>query len=207
MQPLDSHNEYTGIKYKSNDYRGIKLDKVVFTECEFTRCNFKEALFTGCEFHGCIFTKCDLSLIQLKKCNFSQTTFKDCQIIGVNWQDTSLAKKPFLKPVDYEQCVLNYSTFMGLFLNKIRLFECIVHEVDFSDADLSGTDCRRTDFQQSRFYHTNLTGSDFGGATNYSISVLENTIKKAKFSLPEAVSLLSSLDIVLVDDDLGKTLE
>jgi fluoroquinolone resistance protein len=56
-----------------------------------------------------------------------------------------------------------------------------------------------TDFSNSRFQHTNLTEADFTGATNYAIAASLNTLKKTKFSLPEAMSLLYSLDIILTE--------
>jgi hypothetical protein len=44
-----------------------------------------------------------------------------------------------------------------------------------------------------------LTQADFTGATNYAIAASLNTLKKTKFSLPEAMSLLYSLDIILTE--------
>ena len=52
----------------------------------------------------------------------------------------------------------------------------------------------------SRFNHTNLTEADFSDATHYNISAVDNTLKKTRFSLPEAISLLYSLDIILKDE-------
>jgi uncharacterized protein YjbI with pentapeptide repeats len=124
-------------------------------------------------------------------------TFKECQLVGINWVDTSLGRKNFLKPVDFVKCALNYSTFIGSQLKTVQMTECIAHSVDFSDADLSQADCTGTDFSGSRFHNTNLSGANFTGATNYSISVIDNNVKKAKFSLPEAMALLYSLEIEL----------
>jgi hypothetical protein len=42
-----------------------------------------------------------------------------------------------------------------------------------------------------------LTAADFNDARNYAIDVKQNRLKKTKFALPEAVSLLKGLDIVL----------
>ncbi len=42
-------------------------------------------------------------------------------------------------------------------------------------------------------------GADFRGARNYAIAADLNTLKQAKFSLPEAVALLHGLDIILED--------
>ncbi|WP_434940704.1 hypothetical protein ACRWQN_10470 [Shewanella sp. HL-SH8] len=46
---------------------------------------------------------------------------------------------------------------------------------------------------------TNLQKADFAESTNFNINVLENTLKQAKFSRYEALNLLDSLGIELVD--------
>jgi fluoroquinolone resistance protein len=40
-----------------------------------------------------------------------------------------------------------------------------------------------------------LTGTDFSDATHYDIDVMNNKVKNAIFTLPDAVRLLQSLDI------------
>ena len=134
--------------------------------------------------------------------SFIETIFKRCQLVGIDWTDTSLQKKNFLKPVDFDECELNHSTFTGLVLKNVLLIHCIAHDIVFSESDLSGADCRYSDFSNSIFHHTNLSGSDFRGALNYNISVLDNVVKKARFSLPEAMSLLNGLEIELIDPEL-----
>lgn len=62
-------------------------------------------------------------------------------------------------------------------------------------ADFSERDFRNTDFEKSIFSKTNLYKVNFKGAKNYYIDIKNNNIKKAKFSLPEALSLLDTLDI------------
>lgn len=191
--------EYNNEQFKSIDCRSTDVRSVEFNECKFNRCTFREAALIGCKFHNCTFLDCDFSLTKLNNCLFTEVVFKNCQLIGINWMETSLAKKNFLKTVDFLKCALNYSTFTGLHLGKIQMTDCIAHSVDFTDADLSLADCSRTDFSESRFHNTNLSETNFTDATNYSISVIDNNVKKAKFSLPEAMSLLYSLDIVLTD--------
>jgi len=104
-----------------------------------------------------------------------------------------------LESIDFTGCVLNYASFFGLRMKKRKLVGCAALEVDFAEADFTDADCTGTDFQRSRFLHTNLTRADFTGARNYSISPLLNQIKQAKFSLPEAMSLLYNLEITLVE--------
>jgi uncharacterized protein YjbI with pentapeptide repeats len=125
--------------------------------------------------------------------------FEDTKIIGVDWTEAAWPKGKFLDPITFSKCVINHSTFIGLSLPEIRIIECIAHEVDFREADLSQADYAHTDLAGSLFINTNLSQADFTHARNYTINAGLNTLKKTKFSLPEAMSLLHSLDIVLTD--------
>ena len=198
-----SSTEYNNEIFKTIDGRHVELRGVEFTGCKFTRCTFHEASLNNCKFQQCTFVDCDFSMSRLKGSSFAEVVFKDSQLVGINWVDTSLGKKSFLKPADFQHCVLNYSTFIAASLKKVSITQCVAHSVDFTDADLSLSNCSRTDFTESRFHHTNLTGANFTGATNYAISVIDNTVKKAKFSLPEAMTLLYGLGIeITTENDL-----
>lgn len=76
--------------------------------------------------------------------------------------------------------------------------------VNFEEANLSKANCTKSDFKQALFKRTNLTETNFTGALNYAINPQENTFKKTRFSLPEAVSLLYNLDIILEDAPYGE---
>jgi uncharacterized protein YjbI with pentapeptide repeats len=86
---------------------------------------------------------------------------------------------------------------MGLNLEKMAMKNCIAHDVSFEDSNLSFVDCSGTDFENCRFARTNLTSADLRGAKNYNIDPILNTLKKTKFSMPEAMSLLYNLPIIL----------
>ena len=189
-------------EYIDRSFKGVKalnqqLKFVEFEACRFTNGTFREASFHDCLFRDCLFKDCDLSLVQLKNSAFISTHFQACQIVGVNWSEANWDQRGFLKSVDFTQCVLNYSTFFGLDLHEASFTNCIAKEVDFAEANLTQANCTNTDFTGSRFHATNLSKADFRGATNYSIVPSANTLKKARFSLPEAVALLHGLDIVL----------
>ena len=62
-----------------------------------------------------------------------------------------------------------------------------VFEANLTDTDLLGT----------TFHQCNLTKSDFRNAKNYMIDLQTNNVKNAQFSLPEAMNLLQSFDIIL----------
>jgi len=171
-----------------------------FDECVFRSCSFLETHFRGCRFLNCTFHDCEMNLIHVHNCSFTETTFTHSKVIGVNWTDASWSKRGLLNSIHFSECAINHSTFMGLRLRHMNLTSCVARDVDFAEADLTQADCRQTDFSQSRFLHTNLTKADFRGATNYAIAAHLNTLKQTKFSLPEAMSLLYGLDIVLNDE-------
>ncbi len=77
------------------------------------------------------------------------------------------------------------------------MVKCEAHEVDFTETDLNHGDFKNTDFAGSRFFKTNLAYADFKGALNYYIDSQNNTFKQTRFSLPEAICLLKSMDIIL----------
>jgi len=186
-------------EFKGLNLQNAQFEQKTFTSCVFEKCSFRESFFKDCKFQECKFQNCDLSLITLKACSFKNTLFENSQIVGVNWVDTNLAqmKHVFAKPVDFTGCVLNHSTFMETNLKNVMITKCVARGVSFEGADLSHANCTFTDFSDSRFLHTNLTEADFTDATNYSIAANANILRKTKFSLPEAMSLLYSLDIIL----------
>lgn len=172
-----------------------------FEDCHFIQCAFNETCFLNCGFRDCVFKDSDLSLAKVKDSTFVSVKFENCKVIGVNWVDANWKQPIFLTtPLAFEKCTLSYCTFFGLELNKVSFAKCVARDVDFAEADLTEANCNGADFSESRFLNTNLTEANFVGATNYVINVNFNTVKKTKFSLPEAMSLLYSLDIVLVEE-------
>ena len=186
-------------EFKNLNYDGQIIQGKEFIECVFAKCSFREAEFIDCKFSQCTFIDCDLSVMKVKGSVFTETKFKNSKVIGVNWVEAAWKKAGFLNMVGFENCTVNYSIFFGLTLKDFVLKNCTALEVDFAESDLTKANCQGTDFAKSRFMNTNLIEADFVDATNYSIDARINTLKKTKFSLPEAEALLHSLDIILVD--------
>jgi fluoroquinolone resistance protein len=200
-----TQNDYEDQVFRNITWDHKELAGISFLDCRFNNCSFKESTFKGCKFQGCVFEKCDLSLAQVDGSSFTAACFEDSKLIGVNWVKAVWRKKEIqrvTRSIDFLRCALNYSTFMGLTLEKMLLKKCVAREVDFSEADLKGAICTFTDFELSQFRHTDLTEADLRGALNYEIIPSLNTLKKTRFSLPEALSLLYNLDI-----EIGEAVE
>ena len=194
---FDSASDFSDQVFKRVTYQKQQINRKTFNTCTFTNCSFMEAAFTNCRFVDCTFKECDLRMMTVKGSAFTNTQFEKSKVIGMNWAEGTWAKSGLLNSIGFSECDISYCTFIGLNLRKIKIIQCTAKDTDFAEADLTEADCTYTDFTESRFLHTDLTGADFRHATNYSISPLLNKLKKAKFSLPEAVALLYGLDIVI----------
>jgi fluoroquinolone resistance protein len=193
---------YDGHTFKSMQCDHQILNGVTFSDCEFIHSSFEQTNFTRCKFSGCSFSKCNLNLIQLDGTSFSNTRFEDCTILGVNWARAAWGRgeiSPKFRSIDFVGCVLNYSSFATLDLPRVIFRKCIARDVDFSEATLTKADLTFTDLTNTQFRHTDLSEADLTGATNYSIQPHMNTLRKTRFSLPEALSLLYNLDIEIVE--------
>jgi uncharacterized protein YjbI with pentapeptide repeats len=191
--------------YTDQVFKEVRLDpgQVIsseFYDCAFIRCSFVEAVFRECRFVNCAFQDCDLSLLRVPNSTFAATRFEASKVIGVNWTQADWATAGLGDPVGFFKSALSHSTFIGLSLKGIQIKACLATGVDFREADLSQADFAGTDLSESLFGDTNLTEADLSRAHNYHIDPSQNAVKQAKFSLPEAMSLLYGLDIVLVEE-------
>ena len=93
--------------------------------------------------------------------------------------------------------MLDLSSFYKRTLRNTSFLSCTLREVDFVEADLSSANFSDSDLFGAVFDNTKLEKADFRTALNYSFNPGANAIKKAKFSLPGVIALLSGYDIVI----------
>ena len=111
--------------------------------------------------------------LEFHKCEqrFFSPKFKSCILLACNFSEMKIKKTPF---------------------QKCKIKECYFNGTDLSEANFS-----HADLEGSLFHHCNLSKADFRGAIHYSIDPQTNVLKKALFSAPEALSLLSYFDITI----------
>jgi fluoroquinolone resistance protein len=193
----DAQTEYADQTFSDLKLSEEEIVSTRFYDCTFEACTFTGTCFRECKFFSCTFKKCDVRLVRLPGCSFSDTRFEDSSVIGVNWTEAAWPRRGFMCPIGFSRCAISHSTFIGLVLKEIVIRECIARDVDFREADLTQADLTHTDFADSLFMDTNLTEADLTQARNYTINASLNVLKKTRFSLPEAMSLLYGLDIIL----------
>lgn len=199
LKKLESQKEYFEETFKSLDLQGLVLVGAEFEECTFIDCNFTSATFERCNFINCSFKGCQLSLISVPYTRLFGISFLECKLVGVDWSRATWSEYHKDFEISFRQCILNDSSFFGLSLQGLVLEECKVQDVDFREGDFSHAVMTYSDFTHSLFMRTNLQSANFVESTQYSINVLENQLKGAKLSKHEAVYLLASLGVELVD--------
>jgi fluoroquinolone resistance protein len=179
------NEKISGITYDEKTIKDIE-----FENCVFEKCIFVECIFDNCRFIDCKFVGCSISAGKPINSTFTSIKFEDSKIMGFDW-----TKAKSVRLLEFNNCNISYSNFSYLKLPHLKLIKCVAQETNFCDTDLQESIFTNTDFSKAVFLNTNLTKADFLFAYNYGIDVNANKIKKAKFSLPEAASLLRSFDI------------
>jgi fluoroquinolone resistance protein len=179
--------KFTALSFTVEKVETVTFDECIFTDCRFVDCKFEKCVFIECEFQQSVFSAIDPIGSRLLHPEFFQ-----CKVIGVDWSKASK-----LENMSFTECQIDYSNFSSLQLPRTKMVNCSAKEVRFTETNLSDGVLTDTDFQESTFFKTNLSRADFRRAKNYNIDVTNNIIRSARFSLPEALSLLYGLDIVI----------
>jgi uncharacterized protein YjbI with pentapeptide repeats len=167
-----------------------------YEEERLTGKNWQGYEFVDCDFVDCVIQQSNLSLAQFQGCTLINVTFKDCKVVSVNFGGIH----EFITPsLSFEDCVLDKSSFDSVSFKKALIKNCSAKHAYFGRADLSEADCTGTDFQGAILSNANMREADFRGSINYYIDILQEhqNIKGAKFSNPEVLNLLKSLEIKL----------
>jgi len=177
--------KFSALSFSNETVSSVRFEECTFSECRLVDCKFEKCVFLDCKFEGCT-----LSAVNPDKSRFLQPKFFRCKVMGFDW-----AKAAKIQDISFDDCQLDYSNFSSLHFPKIHMVKCSAKEARFVETDMTDGVFTGTDFQNSTIFKSNFTRADFRQAKNYSLDVRNNTIKNARFSLPEALSLLYGLEI------------
>lgn len=180
--------------YKSEDFSKTSLADRLFTNCMFQSCNFTESAFWNAEFCSCIFNCCNLTLVKMEGCRLQDVRFEECKIVGAEFFK---CQKIFFTP-QFIKCLLQHCNFSDLNLKEAIFSGSKLQGCYFTNTSLIGANFVDADLTGTLFHNSNLSKADFSSSVNYDIDPRTNQIKKAKFSLPEAVGLLRAFEINIV---------
>jgi fluoroquinolone resistance protein len=187
------NNYYDERQFNQTTLEGLpKLSSSEFVNCIFTSIDFTNLSIGLCKFIDCQFISCNLSNVNVKNTVFRDVSFTKSKLMGINWCEAQT-----MSSLKFSECVLEYCVFQSLSLVAFEFIGCSLKEADFYEANLSKSNFSNSILTGANFNKANLTTGDFRGASDYFIDLRVTVIKKAKFSLPEALDLLKALDIVL----------
>jgi fluoroquinolone resistance protein len=181
------------------DFTQSPLNKGEYEYCNFVKCDFSKSDLSDIKFSECEFVGCNLSLITLDGTSLKEIKFKDCKMLGLNFGGCD----PFGLVVYFDTCILNHSSFSDIIApikKRVKLKQTVfknslLHEVDFTECDLTAAVFDNCDLTRTIFDRTILEKADFRSSFNYSIDPESNRIKKAKFSRSGIVGLLEKYDL------------
>ena len=152
-------------------------------------------LFTGCRFVSCRIAAPKLRGVQMLSCEF-----ENCDLSGIDWSalmDRRKLDMGFLPFDSLRGCGLRHCVFFGLDLKEMDFSGADLTESVFDGCNLESAKFCGCRLQGTTFSQNNLVKADFRGAEDYYFSLEGNRVTGARFSLPEAVNLLTALGIVI----------
>jgi fluoroquinolone resistance protein len=179
--------------YEGQNFGQNAFKRADYEQCTFHNCQFACVDLTGIIFSECQFVDCDFSNAQIGNTGFREVTFKQCKLMGVRFDRCHTLLLSFT----FQNCILNFSSFYNLKMKGTKFSGCKLHEVDFTSTDLSHTQFQNCELDRATFDETVLEGADLRTALNFIINPDANRIKKARFSVDGALSLLDKYRIIV----------
>lgn len=187
-QRLAEEDSFENETFTDLDLQGAHLGQKEFYRCTFQRCQLQESRWKQSKLEACVFSACDLSRAELQQTALRDVRFEGSKLMGIDW--TNVSPNPELA---FDNCVLRYTSFVGLSLRRTAFLRCSALEANFFDLDLTEADFSGTDLTGSNFRGCNLTKTDFSTAVGAFLDPANNRVKATHVPVETAVLLAQSL--------------
>jgi uncharacterized protein YjbI with pentapeptide repeats len=186
--------------YENKDFENLKLEHeriegYELYNCTFNNCSFEECVLAHCSFVECRFINCKIVSIKAEFSQIKYTEFEKCNLIGVNWHDLLPAGSITDPITKLKECILKYNSFIHMNFRKFNFSLNTIRDSAFEECNLMESTFKDCRLESTQFSRCDMRKADFREATGYQISITTNKLKEARFSLPEAINLLSELSI------------
>ena len=183
---INIHQTFEKVNYTDQKINNREFEGCVFKNCDFSNSDLAYNTFIDCEF-----IDCNLSMTKLMSSSLKTVHFKNCKLLGIQFHTCD----DFLFHVDFEECILDYSSFANKKMLKTKFTNSSLKEVTFIGTNLSNSIFENCNLAGAIFNDTQLLAVDFTTAYNYKIDPEFNPMKKAKFSTQGIPGLLEKYDI------------
>ena len=191
------------------EYReGERFERLNFTGETFYDCDFSDCVFADCTFEDCKLDHSVLTECQFLRCTVTNlkttmsrakfTDFENCTLNNIDWMSLQ-GDGAFADPIEsLRDCRLKYNTFTEMNLTKFKFAGSVIQRSMFAKCNLVSADFEKCDLLDTEFFQCDMRKANFKEASGYKVDIFGCKLQDAKFSLPEAVSLLGDLRIKLL---------
>ena len=169
-------------------YRDKEFEACTFRQCDLSSCDFGNTRFTDCTF-----IHCNLTMVQLNNVRLAGVTFRDCKLMGVVFTPCA----DFLFSPRFENCILDYASFMGRKMMNTSFIGCTLKDTNFTNANLSKSCFDKSRLEGALFNGSILKEADLRTASAFSIDPELNDLAGARFSPEGLPGLLQKYGIVI----------
>lgn len=181
----------TDSEFRGIDYSTSPIEETDFENCHFINCNFANTGLNNLQFEDCVFENCDLSNVPIQNTAFRNIQFNACKLIGLQFDTCN----PFLLSFQFQQSILNFSSFYRLQIPGTVFQNCTIEEADFTETNLAKAvfdDCILTG---TMFGNTSLQNADLYNSSGFIIDPETNNLNGARFSIENLPGLLMKYNL------------
>lgn len=189
-QRLLREDSLEGLVFVGLDLQGTEFAGKELTSCCFRQCKLQETRWRGSRLDDCRFEHCDLTRMEPRGMLAHDLRFVESKLMGIEWTD--LGQFPRL---GFENCVLDFASFVGLSLRKTEFVDCKICEANFFDVDLRDASFAGSDLRGTSFRGCQLNKTEFSAATSAYFDPAANTSRGARISMETAALIAMQLGL------------
>jgi len=183
-------------EYSSTSFSGLELTEAdlsgrSFWDCSFSDCDLSYASLKDASLEGCVFKDCKLANTALDGAKLMNCSFDGCKLVGLRFFTCSAMSFE----IHLKDCRLELCNFSDLHMKRSSIVDSSVGECYFQNTFLVEANFSGSRFDGTLFHACDLQRANFLLASGYAIDPTTNKVRKAKFSLPDAVNLLSGFGV------------
>lgn len=192
---MDPQARYTDERFVGLGASDLDLAGAIVLGCEFVDCDLSEASLRSAQVAECRFEGCELPLLDLTDTVFQSVALETCRLTGVKFG--ALSRRPIVPEAKLTDCDASFCSFRELDLTAWSFEGCRFSEAEFVRCELKSVSFAGANLTRCTFQRCDLAEADLRGARGYVISPLQNNLRGMRVSLPDALGLLSALDVLV----------
>jgi uncharacterized protein YjbI with pentapeptide repeats len=187
LQRLQNETDFSDQVFEGLDLTGFVFRGKEFDGCTFRRSKLSASVWAGARLEDCSFEDCDLTQMKPGDVGAHGVRFVRCKLMGTTWEKPAPACQ-----IGFEECNLQYASFVSAHLRKTAFVNCRATEVNFVDSDLRDADFAGTDLTAANFQNSDLRNADLSTAEGAFVDPTKNRVRGLRISNQGAALLAMS---------------